>query len=131
MNTTTEFELAKEYGPEIAIVEIHWKLNAGTIDEDFQYNTGILTRHHSASSYGLPVFIAGSNSHLTSRRQLIPGQVYGPADLPDGYQMVWIPGHRLACNEANNWDIDTEAAIVRAGKSAGYEIEVADEPDHI
>ncbi|MFA5183336.1 MAG: hypothetical protein WC405_18645 [Syntrophales bacterium] len=120
----TEFELAKQYGPKIAVVEVHWQ-----VGEHFQYNTGVLSPSHSASSYGQPVFIAGSNSHVVPERQLVPGQVYGPADLPAGYKMLWIAGHRLACNEANNWDIEKEAAIIRSGKAAGYKIEAAGELD--
>ncbi len=121
MKTTdiTAFELAKQYGPKIAVVEVHWQ-----VGEHFQYNTGVLTRNHAASSYRQPVFVAGSNSHVVPERQLVPGRVYGPADLPAGYNMLWIAGHRLV---APNYDTETE--IAQAAEGAGYNIDEAVELD--
>lgn len=126
-STITEYEIAEQFGPDVAVVEVHW----ATGRVEMQYNTGILTANHASSSYGLPVFVAGSNSRTVPSRQLIPGQVYGPADLPAGYKMVWIVGHQISCNEGNNYDIKTEANIVKGAKAAGYDVVVGESPDHM
>lgn len=126
-STITEYEIAEQFGPDVAVVEVHW----ATGRMELQYNTGILTANHATSSYGLPVFVAGSNSHTVLSRQLIPGQVYGPADLPAGYTMVWIVGHQISCNEDNNYDINMEADIVKGAMAAGFIIEVVEPPDHM
>jgi len=115
----TEYELAKKYGPEIAVVELHYRWTTDDGDLRITYNTGILTRNHPQSSYGLSVFIAGGNM---GHDPLVAGEVYGPADLPSGYEMLWIHGHHLACNEANKWSDKDEISIVRGAKNAGYNV---------
>lgn len=118
MKTTqsiTEYDLAKQFSP-CAIVEIHYQRT----DTLHTYNTGILTAAHSASSYGIPVFIAGSN--FRTNDPLVPGQVYGIGELPTGYDMQWLVGHHITCNEDNDWSISEERSIAQSAKNGGYNL---------
>jgi len=66
--------------------EYHYTRTDGIVT----YCEGVLTDEHALSSYGLPVFLAGSN-YRTKGEEIAEGQVYGYGDLPTG-EMV-ITGH--------------------------------------
>jgi len=124
----TETDLADRYHGVIA--EVHYKYAPtpeflAALDPQYRdpsmpvitYNTGILTTEHPASSYGLPVFVAGSN--MRHHDPLVPGQVYGPADLPDNYQMLILPYHHLT----------DESCLPVPARRAGYNCQIGESPD--
>ena len=78
------------------VAEVHYPLDSTLWIDGVSlptYNTGVLTTRHPNSSHGFPVYIAGSNYRTID--PLVPGQVYGPTDLPAGYNMVILPYHYL------------------------------------
>jgi hypothetical protein len=98
------------------VAEVHYKRRQKD-DLISTYCEGILTTQHPASSYGLPVFVAGSNYRVTD--PLVPGQAYGPGDLPVGYVMLICP---------YDYRTDPTCLPVRAA-AAGYNCEVAEPAD--
>ncbi len=136
--TTTVYDLTNTHAGVVA--EVHYKrppseADLAALSPEYRdpsvpvvtYNEGLLTTDHAASSHGLPVWLAGANHRTTD--SLVPGQAYGPADLPAGYEMVILPYHHLTDERwLHMQDARTPIAapILAAAKAAGYRVEVGE-----
>lgn len=71
---------------------------------------GVLTTEHSASSYGMPVFVADANES-----QRFAGQIISPAD-----------GAIISLGlDIDHYDDDVGAMILAAARCAGYATEAS------
>lgn len=97
----------------------HGRDTAAGLDLFADPQEGVLTTDHAASSYGLPVLVAG-------------GQVYGPSEVPLGplcpvYPLIPMSGSDPSLCESDESRLrrrDPEAvALVESARRAGYEVE--------